>query len=108
MQRVRTRRESFSTFRLSLRLASSAILTLSFPPESRLDNGPTVGGTLVTCPKFSGPRRLGESQEIALLSLDRLAHSASARIVAGTSISAPVLVARMRADIPTSSKRPHK
>src|ERR1700722_12639916 len=108
MQRVRTRSENFSSFRLSLRVDSSAILCFSFPPENRFENGPTVGGTLVTCPKFLdlAPQKL--SHEMALASLERLAQSATARIAAGTSMIAPVPVAPVRAEIPTSSNRPHK
>ena len=40
--------------------------------------------------------------------LERTARSAKNKIAAGTSISTPVLVASVRAEIPTSSKRPHR
>jgi hypothetical protein len=54
----------------------------------------------------SGRNRSGKHHEKICACLDRPACSPIARIAAGTSISTPVLVATVRAEIPASRKRP--
>jgi len=56
MQRVRTRSESFSTFKVSLRgVDSVAMMHTSFAQKERTGNGSGVGGTGVMCLKFASP-----------------------------------------------------
>lgn len=58
MQRVRTRRESFSTFMVSLRGVDSVVMMdTSFAHWGRAGNGSGVGGTQVTCLEFLGGGR---------------------------------------------------
>jgi hypothetical protein len=57
MQRLRISSDNFSTFKLSLLLpvfGSAFMVRFSLQQDGPGNNGSTVDGTVVTCPKFAG------------------------------------------------------
>lgn len=53
MQRLNSKREVFSTLSVSFAFVDSAAMQeIVWGKRRRFENGPIVGGTVVTCPKF--------------------------------------------------------
>ena len=61
IESINTSRETFSTFKVSFCFVELPVMLPSFHGNAGIENGPTVAGTRVTCPKYSSRTQAAET-----------------------------------------------